>query len=51
MENDNKNDGNAWQQAICLLEEHLTRANRAQMLSVVGSLDCLRARHKPKIVF
>jgi hypothetical protein len=30
MENDNKNKSSVWNLAICLLEKHLTRANRAQ---------------------
>jgi len=25
MQNDNKNKGNTWRQAICLLEKHLAR--------------------------
>jgi hypothetical protein len=32
MENDNKSKSNTWQQAFCLLEVHLTRANREKKL-------------------
>jgi hypothetical protein len=35
MENDNKNRSNAWHLAICLLEELLTRANRAHKLKYI----------------
>jgi len=30
MYNDNRNESGGWHTAICLLEEHLTRANREQ---------------------
>jgi len=51
MKNDSKNKSNTWQQAkevarkskaICLLEKHLTHANRAKQtkeLMVVGNRD------------
>jgi len=32
MYNDNRNKNDTWHMAICLLEEHLTRANRAHKL-------------------
>lgn len=30
MYNDNGNESDSWHMAICLLEQYLTRANRAQ---------------------
>ena len=35
MENDNKDKCNTWRQGICLLEKHLTRANRVLKKLVV----------------
>ena len=32
MYNDNGNENYTWHMAVCLLEEHLTRANRAHLL-------------------
>jgi hypothetical protein len=38
MKNDNKNKRETWRLAIRLLEEHVTRANRAQKMKKVGDL-------------
>jgi hypothetical protein len=36
MKNDNKNKRENWRRAVRLLEEHVTRANRAQKMKKVG---------------
>ena len=50
MYNDNKNESYSWHMAICLLEEYLTRANRAQKskTQMAGNWNGTNLRRDPR---